>query len=117
MPMTLHRAKPVVEGVGAPPRPDVSRLWRRELDHYPDTGPRYLNLAIVVIAAIVLYYEFYVQAAVTPSILVHFHMTFPFFDYMLVVGNLVGAFASLVAGLADRWGRANLVAYGLFFTA
>jgi MFS family permease len=65
----------------------------------------------------VLYYEFYVQAAVTPSILVHYHMTWPFFVYVLVIGNLVGAFASLLAGLADRWGRANLVAYGLVITA
>jgi MFS family permease len=74
-------------------------------------------LGIVVIAAITLYYEFYVPAAVSPSIMAHFHMTFPFFVYVLVIGNLVGAFASLVAGLADRWGRANLVAYGLLITA
>jgi MFS family permease len=76
-----------------------------------------MYLAIVVLATIVLYYEFYVQAAVTPSILVHFGMTFPFLVYVLVIGNLVGAFASLLAGLADRWGRANLVAYGLIVTA
>jgi MFS family permease len=75
-----------------------------------------MYLSIVVLAAIVLYYEFYVQAAVTPSILVHYHMTWPFFVYMLVIGNLVGAFASLLAGLADRWGRANMVAYGLVVT-
>ena len=93
------------------------RLWDRELEHYPDTAHRYLNLGIVVLAAIVLYYEFYVQAAVTPSILVHYGMTWPFFVYMLVIGNLVGAFASLLAGAADRWGRANLVAYGLVITA
>ena len=33
-----------------------------------------------------------------------------------VIGNLVGAFASLFAGLADRWGRANLVVGGLLIT-
>lgn len=93
------------------------RLWNRQLDHYPDTSHRYLYLGIVVVATIVLYYEYYVQAAVTPSLLVHFGMTFPFFVYVLVVGNLVGAFASLFAGLADRWGRANMVAYGLLLTA
>jgi hypothetical protein len=32
------------------------------------------------------------------------------------VANAVGAFGSLAAGLADRWGRANLVAYGLVIT-
>ena len=94
----------------------LSWMWDRGLDRYPGTGRRYMYLGITVIAAIVLYYEFYVQAAVTPSILVHYHMTFPFFVYVLVVGNLVGAFASLLAGLADRWGRANLVVYGLLIT-
>jgi MFS family permease len=93
------------------------RLWYRELDTYRDNAHRYLYLGIVVLAAIVLYYEFYVQAAVTPSVLVHYGMTFPFFVYVLVIGNLVGAFASLLAGAADRWGRANLVAYGLAITA
>jgi MFS family permease len=75
-----------------------------------------MYLGIVVVAAITLYYEFYVPAAVSPSIMAHFHMTFPFFVYVLVIANLVGAFASLVAGLADRWGRANLVVYGLLIT-
>jgi MFS family permease len=92
-------------------------MWDRELEHYPDTVHRYLYLGIVVVAAIILYYEFYVQAAVTPDLLVHYGMTFPFLVYVLVIGNLVGAFASLFAGMADRWGRANLVAYGLVVTA
>jgi MFS family permease len=43
-------------------------------------------------------------------------MTFPYYVYISVVGNAVGAFSSLLAGLADRWGRANLVAYGLGVT-
>jgi len=95
---------------------DVRRLWDRSLDHYPETAQRYAYLAIVVLAAIVLYYEFYVQASVTPSIVARYHMTWPFFVYVVVVGNLVGAFASLIAGLSDRWGRANLVTYGLMVT-
>jgi MFS family permease len=98
---------------GAPPR---RSFWDRTLDHYPSTGARYWYLTIVVLAAIVLYYEFYVQAAVTPSIIAHFHMTWPFFVYLVVVGNAIGAFASLLAGLSDRWGRANLVTYGLLVT-
>jgi len=98
-------------------RPRLDRLWDRTLDRYPEPSARYLNLAIVVLGAIVLYYEFYVQAAVTPSIIVQYHMTWPFFVYLVVVGNAVGAFASLIAGLSDRWGRANLVTYGLLVTA
>jgi hypothetical protein len=103
------QAAPPGSTVGAPSR---RSFWNRGLDHYPDTAARYWYLAIVVLAAIVLYYEFYVQAAVTPSIIAHFGMTWPFFVYLVVVGNAVGAFASLVAGLSDRWGRANLVTYG-----
>jgi len=94
----------------------LSRLWNRTLDHYPDTGPRVFYLAIVVLSTIVLYYELYVQSAVSTNIIAQYHMSFPFFVYIVVVSNAVGAFASLVAGLADRWGRANLVTYGLLVT-
>ena len=95
----------------------VRRLWDRTLERYPDNRQRYLILGIVVLATIVLYYEFYVPAAVTPSIIADFGITWPFFVYVIVVANVVGAFASLIAGLADRWGRSNLVTYGLLVTA
>ena len=91
-------------------------LWRRQLDHYPDTRPRMTYLAIVVLATIVLYYQFYVPAAVSPAIIAHYGMTFNDYVYIIVIANAVGAFGSLAAGLADRWGRANLVAYGLVIT-
>ena len=97
----------------APPKAAFQGLWRRKLDHYPNTRPRMVYLAIVVLATIVLYYQYYVPGAVSPSIIAHFGMTFPYYVYIVVAGNAVGAFGSLVAGLADRWGRANLVAYGL----
>jgi MFS family permease len=74
-------------------------------------------LAIVVAATIVLYYELYIGGAVSPSIIAGYGMTFPFYVYISVVGNAVGALGSLAAGLSDRWGRANLVAYGLVITA
>jgi MFS family permease len=73
-------------------------------------------LTIVVLATIVLYYQFYIAGAVSPSIIAGYGMTFPFYVYIIVVANAVGAFGSLAAGLADRWGRANLVAYGLLIT-
>jgi len=91
-------------------------LWQRQLDHYPETRPRFLYLGIVVLATVLLYYEFYIAGAVSPSIIAGYGMTFPFFVYITVVANAVGAFGSLAAGLADRWGRANLVAYGLLVT-
>jgi MFS family permease len=74
-------------------------------------------LAIVVVATVVLYYELYIGGAVSPKILVGYGMTFPFYVYISVVGNAIGAFGSLLAGLGDRWGRANLTAYGLVITA
>ncbi len=95
----------------------LSRLWHRSIDSYPPRAQRYFYLGIVVVTAVVIYYQFYVQAAVTPTIIREYGMTFPFFVYLVVVGNLVGAIASLATGLADRWGRANMVIYGLLVTS
>ena len=69
-----------------------------------------------MLATVVLYYELYIAGAVATQIIADFHMTFTYFVFISVIGNLVGAFASLFAGLADRWGRANLVVGGLLLT-
>jgi MFS transporter, ACS family, D-galactonate transporter len=97
-------------------RGGVSWLWRRQLDSYPDTGPRVLYLAITVLATITLYYELYVGGSVSTLILANLNMSFTFFVLTLAFGALIGAFGSLFAGLADRFGRANLVVFGLLFT-
>lgn len=91
-------------------------LWYRSIDRYPDTGARIFYLGIVVVATIILYYQLYVAGAVAPQILAHYDMTFRFYVYITVVGNAVGAFTSLLAGLGDRWGRANMTVYGLLIT-
>jgi ACS family D-galactonate transporter-like MFS transporter len=91
-------------------------LLNRQLAHYPDNGPRTMYLAITVLATVVLYYELYIQGAVATKIIVDLNMSFTYFVIISVVGNLIGAFASLAAGLADRWGRANLVVGGLLIT-
>jgi MFS family permease len=93
-------------------------LWSRQLSSYPETGPRSFYLGITVVATIILYYEFYLQGAVATKIITDekLHMSFTFFVVISIIANGVGAFSSLVAGLADRWGRANLVTYGLFVT-
>ncbi|HZU54334.1 MAG TPA: MFS transporter [Actinocrinis sp.] len=108
------------EGIPATPSPATPRaanaLWHRQLTRYPDTAARYAYLAIVVVATVVLYYELYIQYAVSTAIITHYNMTFTYFVYVSVIGNAVGAFASLLAGLADRWGRANLTVYGLLIT-
>jgi len=100
----------------APPQ-GLSRFWDRRLVHYPSNGPRSVYLGITVLATITLYYELYVQGAVATQIIRDFGFTFTEFVYVAVVGALVGAFASLGAGLADRFGRANLVVGGLVITA
>ena len=74
-------------------------------------------LAITVLATITLYYELYVGGSVSTLILANLHMSFTFFVLTLAFGALIGAFGSLFAGITDRFGRANLVVFGLFFTA
>ncbi|HWG26525.1 MFS transporter [Actinospica sp.] len=103
----------------APAAPAVQArggIWGRQLDHYPSTGPRAMYLIIVVLATITLYYELYVQGSVATALAANLHMTLVYLIAISIVGNGVGAFASVVAGLADRWGRANLVVYGLAAT-
>jgi MFS family permease len=97
-------------------RGGMSFLWRRQLDSYPDTGPRIFYLALTVLATITLYYELYVGGSVSTLILANLHMSFTFFVITLAFGALIGAFGSLFAGLADRYGRANLVVFGLLAT-
>ena len=97
-------------------RGGMSFLWRRQLDSYPDTGPRVFYLALTVLATITLYYELYVGGSVSTLILANLHMSFTFFVLTLAFGALIGAFGSLFAGLSDRYGRANLVVFGLLAT-
>jgi MFS family permease len=95
----------------------MSSLWNRQLDTYPETGPRVIYLGITVLCTVMLYYELYVGGSVSTLFLVKLHMTFPFLVYTLAFGNLIGAFGSLLAGLTDRLGRTNLVVVGLLVTA
>src|SRR5712691_11122488 len=99
------------------PSGGLTFLWRRQLDSYPETRARVAYLAITVLATVMLYYELYVGGSVSTLILQNLHMSFTFFVTTLAFGNLIGAFGSLFAGLADRWGRANLVVGGLLLTA
>jgi len=98
-------------------RPPRGRgLWNRQLASYPDGARRLLYLGITVLATVTLYYELYIQGAVATQIIGDLAFTFRQFVFAIVIGNAVGAFASLGAGLADRWGRANLVVGGLLLS-
>jgi MFS family permease len=114
--VTTTTARPLGADEPAPPQSGLRRLWDRRLHRYPESGPRSLYLAITVLATIVLYYELYIGGAVATQIIAEFGMSFTFYVFVSVIGNAVGAFASLFAGLADRWGRANLVVGGLLLT-
>jgi MFS family permease len=96
-----------------PGRRSGIRIWNRELASYPDRVARRMHLLLVVLITITLYYELYVGGGVATIMLAQLKIPFPIFVYILAAGNLLGAFASLLAGLADRFGRANLVVYGL----
>ncbi|MDQ1459594.1 MAG: transporter, family, multidrug resistance protein, partial [Actinomycetota bacterium] len=94
----------------------TNRLWDRELDHYPKTSVRFTSLGIVVVATIILYYQFYLAGAVAAHIIADYHMSFVYYVNISVAGYLLGAVASFVTGIADRYGRANIVTVGLFIT-
>ncbi|MGI8679861.1 MAG: MFS transporter [Jatrophihabitans sp.] len=96
---------------------------RTELDRYPSGAQRYLSLGIVVLATIVLYYQFYLAGAVAAGtngkngILVDYHMSFKYYVYIAVVGYILGAVASFVSGFADKYGRVNIITIGLLVVA
>jgi len=94
-------------------RPWYRSLWDRSLRHYPEPHARAGYLVVVVLSTVIMYYQQYVGGAVAPSVLAHFDMTFRYYLTVVVVSSVAGAVASLLAGLADRWGRANLVVWGL----
>ncbi len=105
---------------GAAERRPTTGFWStiasRQLASYPDAPVRYGLLALVVVITTALYYELYVGASVAPLQLTALHMSFSYYVVILAVGNLIGAFGSLGAGLADRLGRCNLVVVGLLIT-
>ncbi len=109
--MTATTAEPVSGQRGL-----FSSLIHRQLDSYPNTGARVAFLAITVVATITLYYELYVGGSVSTLILPSLGMSFTFYVATVAFGNLIGAFGSLFAGLTDRYGRANLVVFGLLFS-
>ncbi|MEU2042461.1 MFS transporter [Nocardia niwae] len=88
-------------------------IRNRRLDRFPGPGARARYLAITIAATVVLYYQLYTQGTVATKIIADFGMSLTYFIGIQIVGGAIGAIGSLAGGLADRWGRADLVVYGL----
>ena len=91
----------------------LSRLWQRELAHYPRAGVRALNLAIIVLTTILFYYQYYVISGVATQVMSGNHMTFTYYMWINVISAFASAVTSAFGGITDRYGRANLVVVGL----
>ena len=111
----------VTPGNGAPGGGPAARrrgpayrfLLGHQIEEYPSAGRRTGYLAVAVLATIVLYYTYYTQTGVTPNILRSYHMSFSFYVWVVIISNLLGAFASLPASKTDKLGRANVIIFGL----
>jgi MFS family permease len=68
---------------------------------------------MVILASIVLWYQYYVPTSVAPLLLAYYHLSFHFYVNVIVLSNLAGVVAALVGGTTDRIGRANVVIFGL----
>lgn len=102
----------VPPAVEFPPPTLVTGLWQRKLPHYPETPARSWYLFLVVITSVGLYYQLFVSGAVGNQLIAYFGLSFRYFVGIFIIGAAFGAVASVVTGLLDRWGRANIVAYG-----
>ena len=90
-----------------------SWIVKRELPHYPKPAPRYFYLAVVVVASIVLWYQYFVPPSIGQILIVKFHMTFRYFILTIIVGNAAGMVAAVVGQITDRIGRCWVVIIGL----
>jgi MFS family permease len=95
----------------------IFAFGNRELEHYPAPATRRAYLGLVVLITVALYYALYVGGGVTPLYMAELHISFSYLVRMLAIGNALGAFASLLAGLSDRFGRTRLVVWGLLIVA
>lgn len=95
----------------------ISRLWRRELDHYPKGGARAAYLTIVVLTTVLFYYQYYVISGVSDQVIATTGASFMFFVNINVVSALASAVTSAFGGISDRIGRANIVTVGVLLCA
>ncbi|MDA8072839.1 MAG: MFS transporter [Actinomycetota bacterium] len=92
-------------------------LAHRQLAGYPTPARRYFYLGVVIVASIVLWYQYYVPTSVAPLLLEQLHISFRFYVMVIVGSNLAGVVAALFGGLTDRIGRTWVVIVGLAVVA
>lgn len=102
--------------VAAPSR-GWRRLWHREVDHYPSLGGRVGYLSIVVLTTVLFYYQYYVISGVSDQVIATTGASFMFFVNINVVSALASALTSILGGISDRIGRANIVTLGVLACA
>jgi MFS family permease len=72
-----------------------------------------LYLAVVVIASIVLWYQYFVPSVVVTALITHFHISFRFYMNIIIASEFAGVFAALIGQVTDRIGRTWVVIGGL----
>jgi sugar phosphate permease len=70
-------------------------------------------LGLILVTSIVVYVEQYAGGSVAPLLLPHFGMSFSYYVHLNLVSLVGGALLALFAGVGDRFGRANIFAYGV----
>jgi len=72
-----------------------------------------VHLVITVVTTVAVYYQLFVTSGVAPLQLEHFHMSFKYYTVMIALSNIMGAIVGVLGGLSDRYGRSNMIVYGL----
>jgi predicted MFS family arabinose efflux permease len=88
-------------------------LWDRDLKTYPSEAKRLWMLGLILGTSIVVYVEQYAGGSVAPLLLPRFGMSFSYYVHLNLVALMGGALFALFAGAGDRFGRANIFAYGV----
>ena len=92
-------------------------FWKREFEHYPNSGQRLAMLVLAIIATIALYYQSALLGAVFPLMITSLGISLQAFTYVVIVLVVLGALASLFGNFADRFGRVRFVIGGLLFAS
>jgi MFS family permease len=92
----------------------VARLFQRDLEYYPGNLRRIWYLTLIVAATMMLYCDGTITSTVLPLVLHAFHLSLVGYSLFAVIAILLSAPVALLGSLSDRFGRANLIIFGLF---